>query len=77
MQGPGGNDKEGYSYAKSSFDTVGVATTAVGPRGAIYAINASFSASVGLPAHLTEAKLGEKVAELAAEIQKAWIAPSP
>lgn len=45
-------------------------------HGTTYAINASFSATVGLPASLSEYELGRKVMKLAEEVQAAWLAPA-
>ena len=63
MQGPGRKRQGGLQLRQVLLRHRRVATTAVGPRGAIYAINASSPASSGCR-DLTEAKLGEKVAEL-------------
>jgi IclR family transcriptional regulator, positive regulator for flagellar biogenesis len=62
----------GYSQASSIFGNAGVGTTALGPRGARYGINASYLASEGLPPSLTEEALGRKVIALAADVQSVW-----
>lgn len=45
-------------------------------HGTTCAINASFSATVGLPPSLSEDELGRKVMKLAEEVQAAWLAPA-
>jgi IclR family transcriptional regulator, positive regulator for flagellar biogenesis len=62
----------GYSHASSAFGNAGVGTTVPGPQGSIYAVNASYLASAGLPSGLTEEVLGQKLVALAAEVKAIW-----